>query len=382
LNDNVTVNQGAVLLNGTGVNINTAKTLTINGGAVTNSETTETHNLVVFNNNGILAFGPASSGQLVSTNYDFRSGFEEFPKFGAGQSTNFSVKSTPGAMVVQSRPNNTGSQGLILTLLGGTMIPDYPNPPPNGDTTAGGAKFLPSGPLTLGGGTLFCRFNAAASRTETVLSTIILPGADYFQATNNAGNGNGAYAFTQNALVRSVGGTIDYSVGGTSSGTHNITTTSPLVNGILGGWATFEEGDWAITNATAVIGAYTGYTTSADPTTWVAANNVVLSGNPLSDVPDQTAINTLKLNGTSAITLDGSLTLAAGGLLATGSGANSISGGTLEGASGGDLIVHQYSSGSLTIGSTLADNGTPTSLTESGTGELILTGTDTMTGTN
>jgi autotransporter-associated beta strand protein len=385
LNDSVTVNPGAVLLVGGSISINTSKTLTINGGVVTNlglsGTSTETHNLVVFNNNGILAYGPAGSGQLVGTNFDFRGGFEAFPKFGAGQSTNFSVKSTSGTMVVQSRPNNTGVQGIILTLLGGIMIPDYPNPPPNGDSTAGGAKFLPTGPLTLGGGTLFCRFNAAASRTETVQSTIILPGATYFQATNNAANGNGAYAFTQNALNRSVGGTIDYSVGGTSTGTHNITTSSANVNGILGGWATFEEGDWA-TNAASAIAAYGAYNANTSPTAWGTADNVVLSGNPSSDVPALTTINTLKLNGSAAITLDGTLTLAAGGLLVTGSGANSISGGTLEGASGADLIIHQYSSGSLTIGSALADNGTPTSLTESGTGELILTGTDSMTGTN
>ncbi|HEY1789552.1 MAG TPA: hypothetical protein VGJ73_15450, partial [Verrucomicrobiae bacterium] len=115
LNDSVTVNPGATLLPGAGVSINTSKTLTINGGAVTNEgAATETHNLIVFNNNGILAFGPATSGQIVATNYDFRSGFEAFPKFGAGQSTNFAVKSTPGTMVVQSRPNNTGLQGLIL----------------------------------------------------------------------------------------------------------------------------------------------------------------------------------------------------------------------------------------------------------------------------
>lgn len=381
LNDSLVVNSGATLLNGGSINI--SKTLTINGGAVTNLGVsgTETHNLIVFNNNGILAYGISGSGQVVATNFDFRSGFEAFPKFGSGQSTNFSVKSTPGTMVVQSRPNNTGSQGIILTLLGGTMIPDYPNPPPNNDTTAGGAKFLPSGPLTLGGGTLFCRFNAAASRTETVEGTIIQPGATYFQATNNAANGNGAYAFTQNALSRSVGGTIDYSVGGTSTGSHNITTTTANANGILGGWATFEEGDWA-TNATSAIAAYGAYNANNSPTAWGTADNVVLSGNPSSDVPALTAINTLKLNGAAAITLDGSLTLAAGGLLVTGTGANSITGGTLEGASGADLIIHQYSSGNLTIGSTLADNGTPTSLTESGTGELILTGTDTMTGTN
>ena len=209
---------GAILQTPSSVGINPASTLTINGGAVTNlglnGTSTETHNLVVFDNNGILAYGPTGSGQLNVTNFDFRSGLEAWPKFPAAMTTNFSVKSTSGTMAVQSRPNNTGVQGIILTVLAGTMILDYPNPAPNGDSTQGGAKLLPSGPLTLGGGTLFGRFNAGASRTETVLNTIILPGATSFQLTNNAANGNGAYSIVQNALNRNVGGTVDYSTGG------------------------------------------------------------------------------------------------------------------------------------------------------------------------
>lgn len=386
LDDSLTVNPGAVLLVAGSTSINTASTLTINGGAVTNiglsGTSTETHNLIVFNNNGIMAYGPTGSGQIVGTNYDFRSGIEEFPKFGAGQLVNFSVKSTPGTMVVESRPNNTGTQGLILTLLGGTMIPYYPNPAPNGDSTQGGAKFISSGTLSLGGGTLFCEFNATANRTENVANTAILPGASYLQVTNNAPAGIN-YAFTQGPISRNVGGTVDYASGGSSTGTHNITTTTANSNGILGGWATYNGGDWAVGTGTSpfTVAAYSGYQNSADPTTWATVSNVVLSVNPLSNPVTQT-INTLKLNGTSTITLGGTLTLATGGLLVTGSGANSISGGTLEGASGADLIIQQYDSSALTIGSTLADNGAPTSLTESGSGEVILTGTDTMTGTN
>ncbi len=334
LNDSLTVNTGAVAWIAGGTSIPTASTLTINGGVVTNlsigGTATENHNLIVFDNNGVLAFGPTGSGQIVATNMDCRGGSELFPKFGAGQNINFTVKSTPGTMIIQSRPNNTGAQGIILTLLGGTMIPDYPNPAPNGDATQGGAKFLPPGSLTLGGGTLFCRFNASASRTETVSNTVVLPGGTFFQVTNNAPVVGDNYAFTQNGLFRSVGGTVDYSVGGTG-GTHNITTTTANANGIIGGWATFGENDWAMGTTMA---AYSAYTTSTDPTTWVAANNVSISGNPIADVPNATTINTLKLSGTSALTLDGTFTLGAGGLLVTGSGANSISGNTLEGASG------------------------------------------------
>ncbi len=138
LNDSAVVNSGATLLVPSSVGMNPASTLTINGGAVTNmglnGTSTETHNLVVFDNNGTLAYGPAGSAQLNVTNFDFRSGLEAFPKFPGTFTTNFSVKSTAGAMAIQNRVNNSGAtgQGITLTVLAGTMILDYPNPPPNG----------------------------------------------------------------------------------------------------------------------------------------------------------------------------------------------------------------------------------------------------------
>ena len=125
------------------------------------------------------------------------------------------------------------------------MILDYPNPPPNGDSTAGGQKLDQLTPLTLGGGTLFGRFNAAASRTEAISSTIIQPGGSDVWLTNNAANGSGGYSITLNALNRNVGGTVDFSVGGSSTGAKTLTTTSANANGILGGWATYAGGDWA-----------------------------------------------------------------------------------------------------------------------------------------
>ncbi len=83
------------------------------------------------------------------------------------------------------------------------------------------------------------------------------------------------------------------------------------------------------------------------------------------------------------MTLDGTLTLNSGGLLVSGSGSTVITGGTLKGASGTDLVVQQYASADLTISSTLAlITLRPLALTKSGTGKLILTGTDNLTGTN
>ena len=387
LNDSVVVNPGAVLLTPSSVGINPGATLTINGGSVTNmglnGTPTENHNLVVFDNNGILAYGPAGSAQLNVTNFDFRSGLEAFPKFPAAFTTNFSVKSTAGTMAIQNRVNNSGAtgQGVTLTVLAGTMILDYPNPPPNGDTTAGGQKLDQLTPLTLGGGTLFGRFNASASRTEAVSGIIVQPGGSSFWLTNNAANGTGAYSITQNAINRSVGGTVDYSVGGTSTGGKTITTTTPNVNGILGGYATYNGTDWAVGTPIAPLAA-ASYQASTDPTTWGATSNVTLNASTSPNVPDGTSINSLRLTAASTVTLDGALTLTSGGLLVTGSGATAIAGGTLKGASGADLIVQQYAGADLTISSTLADNGAATSLTKSGPGKLIITGTDSLTGTN
>jgi autotransporter-associated beta strand protein len=387
LNDSVVVNSGATLLLPSSVGMNSASTLTINGGTVTNmglnGTSTENHNLVVFDNNGTLAYGPAGSAQLNVTNFDFRSGLEAFPKFPGTFTTNFSVKSTPGTMAIQNRVNNSGAtgQGVTLTVLAGTMILDYPNPAPNADSTQGGQKLDQLTPLTMGGGTLFGRFNAAASRTEAVSGTIIQPGGASLLLTNNAANGSGSYSITLNALSRNVGGTADFSAGGTSTGGKTLTTTSANVNGILGGWATYAGGDWGVGSPIAALAA-SSYQASADPTTWGAASNVTLNASTSPNVPNGTAINSLKLTAASTVTLDGSLTLASGGLLVTGSGATAITGGTLEGASGADLIVHQYSTGDLTVGSTLADNGSATALTKSGPGRLILAGTDNMTGNN
>jgi len=380
LNDSVTVNPGAtLLLNGsTPSGMNPASTLTINGGAVTNisqsGTATESHNLVVIDNGGVLAYGPANSGQLNITNFDFRNGLSMFPKM--IMTTNFSVKSTPGTLDFIGRPSSTGPQGLILTLLGGTMLLDYPLVAPNNDSTQGGAKFQQNSTLTLGGGRLLGQFNSTASRTEKVAGTLIWPGATSFVLTNNAGS----YGFTMSALTRNAGGTINYRTGGSGSAP-TITTTSANVNGILGGWATWEESDWAVGTTIAPLAA-ASYQASTDPTTWGPASNVTLNASTLSSVGNGTNINSLRITAAAMVTLGGTLTLNSGGLLVTGTGADSITGGTLEGASGADLIVHQYSTGDLTINSTLADNGSATALTKSGPGRLILAGTDNMTGNN
>lgn len=139
LNDDLVVNSGAVVQVAQGSSIPVASRLFINGGNVTNmstANTTENHNVIAFDNNGIQAASAIS--QLNVTNFDFRGGTEAFPKFPATMTTNFSVKSTPGTMIVQTRANSSGANGIAgLRINAGTFICDYPSPAPNNDAQGG-----------------------------------------------------------------------------------------------------------------------------------------------------------------------------------------------------------------------------------------------------
>ncbi len=351
---------------GSGGPILPSATLIVNGGTVDNYVNQKNFyiNNVILANNGLLEDETGNS-YLNATNIDARSGNILYSRYRGG--INF-VKSTAGTVLAIYRPNSSGSDGNIVTLDGGSLI---------FQKDLNSANRLKTGsPLTLGGGVLMFTNGASgiSPNTESPSGTFLSAGASTL-IDANAGISGGNISL--GTLNRNAGSTFDFY----QSGPGSVTTANANSNGILGGWATYAGADWLVGTTFA---AYSGYQTSADPTTWAATDNVSLSGNPLANLTT-TSINSLRLTGASTITMNDNsqtLTLTSGGLLATGSGANAITGGTLLTANGQDLVVIQNSSGDLTISSTLADNGGPTSLTKSGTGKLILAGTDNMTGDN
>ena len=382
LNGDTTVNSGGVLDFITTGALPPTSTLTINGGAVTNINAaagkTLTIKKLVLDNNGILG-AAYSQATILMTNFDARSGMVAYPRIASSaQVTNFTVKSTPGTVTVQGGTgSSSGVQGMLLTLNGGMMILDYLNPGLYGDSAVRG-RLINTTTLTLDGGTLYLRSQGGSGRSETVHDTTLNSGATTLWATNT-GTASGIN-LVMGPVTRNVGGTMDSVSGapGGGSASAGVQTTSVNNNNILGGWATWAGSDWAVGSASGsstALSAYTAYTTGTDPTGWVQANNVSLS-NPTITVGDGTSINSLKLTDHAAITLAGTLTLGSGGLLITGSAAPTITSGTLQSGNGTDLIIQQFSSGNLTIGSTLANNGGATSLTKSGPGKLIITGTD------
>lgn len=162
-----------------------------------------------------------------------------------------------------------------------------------------------------------------------------------------------------------------------------IKSASANTNGILGGWATFDNTTWAKTNGTGV--AINGLATFTDDT-WAAGNNtnVTLAG---ADPSSGSTTNSIRFNATGAktLTLGGTNTLTSGGLMVTanvGTNNTTITGGTLIGSNSSDLILHQFNtSGLLTISSIVANNTGATGLTKIGAGTAVLGGANTYTGT-
>ncbi len=252
----------------------------------------------------------------------------------------------------------------------GTLELDY--------TANNNAKIGPAAVLTLSGGALRIVGNLGGGYTQTVSSTTVAAGA------SGVSQASGATPVNLNVITRTVaGGTVNFS----KAGTANTTTDTNNTNGILGGWATFGGTDWAKSvdsgAADTAISAYSAYTTNSDPTTWVAGNNVNLSGNPIASVTTR-SINSLRFDNAATLTLGllQTLTLTSGGLLVTGSNPVSITGyGTLKGANTVDLVVHQNSTADLTIDAVIDNNTGATALTKAGTGRLLLNGNNLYTGT-
>ena len=144
--------------------------------------------------------------------------------------------------------------------------------------------------------------------------------------------------------------------------------------------------DWAANNAGNIVpastisGFYTPSTTAA-----LAGNADLVTNSTLSAA---TSISTLRMNDATGHTVDmGNTVLSTGGILVTqGSGALTIQNGTLNAtatAAGGDFIINQNNTTNPMTVSAIIGNATAgaTALTKNGAGTLILTGSNTYSGT-
>lgn len=263
-----------------------------------------------------------------------------------------------------------------FTVNGGTLNLNAATTSP---TFAGVTNILsPNTPLILGGGGLTIT-QARDVGTYTQNFNGLAINAGHSTATQTRG-ANSQVIQDFRAVTRTIGGTINFGVAASTTSGYRFGNGA---NGIVGGFMTYTNTDFMRfvngTNLNDTNDSAAAYT--AD--TWGTTTNT----NVTVDTPQTGATtNSLRFAAAAArtLTLSGTNTLTSGGLLvssAVGAFNNLITGGTLRGSSGGDLIVHQHNAGgTLTIASEIADNTTATALTKSGAGTLILSGTNTFTG--
>lgn len=221
--------------------------------------------------------------------------------------------------------------------------------------------------------TLTVNGHSTFDMTQTVASTNFLRGGNTIDV-NSAG---GAMNLALGAITQGLGATADFHLPANGS----ITTSN--ADGFLGGWAVVEGGAFANVSG-GVIGALTS-TVRNDLSTWMTGEDIINDAAYTGTADSGVAIQSLAFDAAAASTVqvDGSLDITSGGILITsnvGANASTISGGPVS-TSGGAFYVHQHNTdpaGLLEISAELAGGST---LSKSGDGELLLSGTRNDLGT-
>lgn len=231
--------------------------------------------------------------------------------------------------------------------------------------------------LTLNRAALTIKGQSGAATSQTFTALTISGSA----STINV-NANGSTGVTVNLgpITRVGNPTLD--LPGASA---TFTTSSALVNGIVGGYATVNGTDWLANSSNA-------------PPTYAVDEYVTSGTNANVDVqvggtPDGSTANSLRFNTPTAapLALPGAFVVNTGGILVTpnvSTGTLGITGGSLTSSGGtannpgNNVVVDQFDTTTpFTIASAITNNGaTAIGLTKAGPGVLIVTGGNTFTG--
>ncbi|MCB1208903.1 MAG: autotransporter-associated beta strand repeat-containing protein, partial [Verrucomicrobiales bacterium] len=223
---------------------------------------------------------------------------------------------------------------------------------------------------------------AGGSHTEIVSATTLNAGASQILRSS------GSSVLRLNVITRNRGATLNLGAAGIAQTDTNNT------NGILGGWATVGQSNWAssVTSGAAdtLITALASYAAN----TYTAGSNTDVT--TLGTATSSFTTNSLRFNqaGGGTLTLSGTNNLQSGGILVTpASGPVTIAGGAgvvLRSSTSSTtanaidaLIFHNFSANDLLVNVTVAENvsGSGTQgLTKAGTGTVILAQNSTLRG--
>lgn len=240
--------------------------------------------------------------------------------------------------------------------------------------------------LTMGGGTFNQISAATGAHTQSLVSLGVSGGANTVNVTAGTGTTNtltftGATPYTRTTGVvnfvqnPAVGGSIILT--NAPSGAGNV-SGGALVGATLNGTDLVAAQAGALTAFSGWVPTGTGTWTTGAAMDVTGTNATAYAGTNITALRFATA-------GAFIVTLDGTHTIDTDVILMTsGAGAGNavVTGGTLQGTAGGDLVVAQSNTaGTLEIASTIANNTTATGLIKNGGGVLILSGTNSHTGT-
>jgi autotransporter-associated beta strand protein len=249
------------------------------------------------------------------------------------------------------------------------------------------ASRLGGAPLNMSGGSLAIN-GRMGNDTLSISALNVVQGGQ--SVTLNLFNGNqqtGAVTLNIGALTQANAAAINFTapnvgtLGALGDTGHIFITSAPaLINNIIGGWATVNGADFASYSGTQGVGAmgtagFPGYSGDA-LTAGVPTDNVNMTASVVG-VTTRT-INSLRITAGTATLNDNNqvLAIATGGLLVN-SAASVINGGQLTAGSAantaGTLYQYQNAGGTLTVNSSIVNNGTaPVTLVHSGGGALAL----------
>lgn len=363
------------------------------GGDATNSSATkETINLVLQlgsgtsrNFNIVNAAGELEISQGIAN----LSGTANLVKVGRGALT-FTAANTYSGLtsVLDGTLTISGANGSMALGTGITVTNGATFRLSNAAAANNTARLADTQAVSLNGGSMqFLNTGGAANYSETV-GVLTLAGGVNTLTSSQADSGQTS-AITFSSLSRT-NGVVNFSGTGLGDDARNrIVFTSALNNdGIMGGYATvgneFAKYDTTVGSVRAM---QAGDYITTDQDTWTATSNVRLTASP-SMLSASRQINSLNLAPGSAFTMDlggRTLRVESGGILFSGSQTAIVQHGTLSAGEGtnaaGNLIIHQNSSGMLTLGARITNNGTGVvSVTKAGTGGLTFMEDNTYTG--
>ena len=376
----LTVNQGLVRF-ASAENIGSSKALTFNnaGGTGMSIIGTEVANLsdftFTFNGNTPFTVDIQDASNVFTWDKNYNSAFSSVPNV-------VFTKTGAGTMRVTTAQDyrNLASSGVATALSGGTFWIDY----------GAGGRLHAENRVSFQGGHLRLQGSSGEGSSQTLGNIRIGSGGGILTVESNHAGGMTVNLGNFTSLGPQAGGSLNI-VTVSNGGTASVTTTELNdVSGLIGAGRVIYNGRAFATNSTnssggpidAYVGAIAGF---GDGNVGSTVNYVQYGAATLGE--GDAYANTLQIEGFGfggdTLNLSGqALRLTTGGLLVTGSHNYQISNGTLVGAAAGnsDLIIHQYSTGTLTVGAVIANSSGISNLTKAGAGTVVLTAANSYTG--